>query len=131
MSLKVILTENEILKIPNDYELGGHVRQKMCEISQDFKYGRGSDKNYETHPHKKSPWVCSICGESTEEIDGKYLQGYDHIKCKLMVDKNVEYDHCVICGKQSPYTRSTHIDYRIGYVEGSGQGCFQANICEK
>lgn len=40
------------------------------------------------------------------------------------------YDKCVICGKESPYLRSTHIDVRIGYVEGAGQGCFQTNICD-
>ena len=44
--------------------------------------------------------------------------------------KNEEYDKCVICGRQSPYTIDTHIDYRVGYVEGAGQGCFLGN-CEK
>jgi hypothetical protein len=44
---------------------------------------------------------------------------------------NDEKDKCVICGKESPYTRSTHIDMRIGYVEGGGQGCFQPNKCDK
>lgn len=47
------------------------------------------------------------------------------------LSKMVEYDHCVICGKQSPYTKDTHIDYRIGYVEGGGQGCFQPTQCDK
>jgi hypothetical protein len=46
-------------------------------------------------------------------------------------DLDVEYDTCVLCGKQSPYTRSTHIDFRIGYVEGAGQGCFQPKTCER
>lgn len=32
-------------------------------------------------------------------------------------------EHCVICGKETPYLISTHIDYRIGYVEGVGQLC--------
>lgn len=41
------------------------------------------------------------------------------------------FDHCVICGKETPYLRSTHIDYRIGYVEGSGQGCYQPNVCDR
>lgn len=40
-------------------------------------------------------------------------------------------DVCVICGKETPYLRSVHIDYRIGYVEGSGQGCYQPNICDR
>ena len=40
------------------------------------------------------------------------------------------YDECVICGKKSPYTIDTHIDYRVGFIEGAGQGCFLGN-CEK
>jgi hypothetical protein len=41
------------------------------------------------------------------------------------------YDKCVICGKETPYLRSTHIDLRVGYVEGGGQGCYQPNECNK
>jgi hypothetical protein len=48
-----------------------------------------------------------------------------------LYESDVEYDHCVICGKQSPYTRNTHIDERIGYIEGGGQGCFSPNKCDK
>jgi hypothetical protein len=32
-------------------------------------------------------------------------------------------DYCVICGKETLYDVETHIDYRIGYVEGAGQLC--------
>ena len=32
-------------------------------------------------------------------------------------------DKCVICGAETPYEFETHIDYRIGYVEGVGQTC--------
>jgi hypothetical protein len=39
------------------------------------------------------------------------------------------YDNCVVCGKQSPYTSGTHIDYRVGYVEGGGQGCYEPEVC--
>lgn len=42
-----------------------------------------------------------------------------------------DFDKCVLCSKLSPYFKTTHIDHRIGYVEGSGQGCFQPNICNK
>lgn len=41
------------------------------------------------------------------------------------------YDKCVICGKKSPYKISTHIDQRIGYIEGVGQTCFSPKECEK
>lgn len=47
-----------------------------------------------------------------------------------IMEREVEYDHCVICGRQSPYTRNTPIDERIGYVEGGGQTCFNHPECE-
>ena len=30
---------------------------------------------------------------------------------------------CVTCKKETTYYREDHIDYRIGYIEGSGQLC--------
>ena len=41
------------------------------------------------------------------------------------------YDKCVICGKESPYKVSTHIDMRLGYIQGAGQGCFTPRECKK
>jgi hypothetical protein len=32
-------------------------------------------------------------------------------------------DKCVTCSKDSLYDKETHIDFRIGYIEGSGQLC--------
>jgi len=32
-------------------------------------------------------------------------------------------DTCIICGVETPYTADTHIDIRIGYIEGAGQLC--------
>jgi hypothetical protein len=32
-------------------------------------------------------------------------------------------DLCIMCGKETAYEFETHIDYRIGYVEGAGQLC--------
>jgi hypothetical protein len=40
-------------------------------------------------------------------------------------------EKCVICGKDTPYRFNDHIDIRLGYVEGSGQGCYQPTVCEK
>ena len=47
------------------------------------------------------------------------------------IKDDTQFDNCVICGKQTPYTTQTHIDFRIGYVEGSGQGCFTPIQCNK
>lgn len=32
-------------------------------------------------------------------------------------------DHCVMCGVETPYDFETHVDVRIGYLEGVGQLC--------
>jgi hypothetical protein len=59
-------------------------------------------------------------------VEYDYLVGHDHLSCVLEQDnesKQNEYDKCVICGKETPYLRSTHIDMRYFYVEGSGQTC--------
>lgn len=32
-------------------------------------------------------------------------------------------DNCVICGVETPYDRSTHVNMRVGYIEGAGQLC--------
>ncbi len=38
-------------------------------------------------------------------------------------DSNEIYETCVLCGKKTDVKITTHIDYRYGYVEGSGQCC--------
>lgn len=32
-------------------------------------------------------------------------------------------DKCIICGEETAYDESTHIDMRYNYVEGAGQLC--------
>ncbi len=32
-------------------------------------------------------------------------------------------DHCMICKVETAYDENTHIDMRIGYIEGFGQLC--------
>lgn len=32
-------------------------------------------------------------------------------------------EQCIICGTETQYEVTTHIDYRYGYVEGAGQCC--------
>jgi hypothetical protein len=47
------------------------------------------------------------------------------------INRPDDYDTCVICGKKSPYLKTTDINYRNGYVEGGGQGCFHPENCDK
>lgn len=32
-------------------------------------------------------------------------------------------DKCILCGTETQYDQSTHIDMRAGYIEGAGQLC--------
>lgn len=32
-------------------------------------------------------------------------------------------DNCILCGVETPYDDITHIDLRVGYIEGFGQLC--------
>ena len=70
------------------------------------------------------PFICKYCGKDTSEIEYDYLSGYDHLACTLETEiKNSEFDCCVVCGEETPYRRTMHVDMRIGYVEGAGQLC--------
>jgi hypothetical protein len=32
-------------------------------------------------------------------------------------------DKCILCGVETPYDYETHVDLRMGYIEGVGQLC--------
>jgi hypothetical protein len=73
-----------------------------------------------------SIWTCQYCGKDTSNVEYDYLHGYNHLGCALEAESKMsadEFDHCVLCGVETPYKRSTHIDMRIGYIEGAGQLC--------
>jgi hypothetical protein len=140
MSINVILTEKEVLDTPNDAILGRLVRNKFWQARRDQEGPQYDDEHFGLTIGEDGlvksinrPFTCSICGGDTSEIDYDYLVGYDHLGCVLKEEevRPDAFDKCVICGKETPYLRSTHIDLREGYVEGGGQGCFQSNICGK
>ena len=140
MSIKVTQTEKEILDTPNDAMLGELTRNKYWQARRDHEGPQYDDEHFAMvigdDGLVKSiirPYRCSICGGDTSEIEYDYLVGYDHLGCVLKEEtkKPDNFDKCVICGKETPYLRSTHIDLREGYVEGGGQGCYQPNICDK
>lgn len=39
------------------------------------------------------------------------------------IKNDTQFDNCVLCGKETQYKTTTHIDMRSGYVEGVGQLC--------
>lgn len=34
-------------------------------------------------------------------------------------------DKCILCGVETAYEETVHIDMRVGYIEGAGQLCSQ------
>jgi hypothetical protein len=129
--MEVKVTKDEIFSHPNDYELGKLVRNRYWELYQN-EINSNSDEHVglvigEDGLVKKilraeeMNQTCSICGESTFRVSSEHLDGTDHLECVLR--QNNEYDRCVICGRETSYKRGTHIDMRIGYVEGAGQTC--------
>ena len=135
MSITVTLTEKEILGTPNDYSLGELVRNKYWQERRNMEGPPIDDEQFFlkigddglVKSISKSPWVCAICGQSTSNVEYDYLVGYDHLACVLEDKNSDEKDKCVICGKETIYPKNTHIDMRVGYVEGAGQLCFECN----
>jgi len=69
---------------------------------------------------------CQYCGQDTYNVDIDYLVGVDHLSCALEAElktKENKYDHCILCGVETIYEKSTHVDMRLGYIEGAGQLC--------
>tara|TARA_Y100000310_G_C20186800_1_gene580674 strand:+ start:334 stop:522 length:189 start_codon:yes stop_codon:yes gene_type:complete len=42
-----------------------------------------------------------------------------------------EYDVCVMCGEETRFKKTDHIDFRYGYIEGAGQLCFKCSQIRK
>lgn len=138
MSITITLTEKEILETPNDFSLGELARNKYWQERRNMEGPPIDNEHFFLNIGKDgsvksigNPWVCSVCGENTDKVDYDYLVGWDHLSCRLKSEMIDQKDKCVICGKETPYSINTHIDMRIGYVEGGGQGCYQPNICNK
>ncbi len=43
----------------------------------------------------------------------------------------IEYEDCVVCGDKTNVKVDTHIDFRHGYIEGSGQLCSRCHYTKK
>ena len=112
MEITFVISEKEIMDNPNDFELGEYVRKKFWDIRNTIDKGNSNNLyviNYMTEAIKTVELV---------DISETY------------VTKN-GFDKCILCGKESPYKFSTHIDKRLGYVSGVGQTCFSPSECEK
>jgi len=110
MSIVIKLTEQEILNLPNDAELGEFARQRYWNEKEQKELRDYDDEKF------------IIIADEDGLVKGIHLP-----KQNSYVEDG--YDKCVVCGKVSPYKTTTHIALRVGYVEGAGQGCFQPNSC--
>lgn len=97
MSIQVIVTEKEILDTPNYLELGRLVNNRYWQERRDSEGPRFDDEHFGM------------------TIDENGLVTY--------IIRPDDHEECVLCGKKTPYVKSTHVDYRKGYVEGAGQLC--------
>jgi hypothetical protein len=99
------------------------------KLDPDFMYNWIREKSGKTTKMENKQitmWTCQFCGKDTSNVDYDYLNGYDHLSCALEAENKTkanEFDHCVLCGVETAYKRSTHIDMRHGYIEGAGQLC--------
>jgi hypothetical protein len=102
--MNIVITEDEIKKTPNYYELGKLVSQKYW--------------SYINNKESILPAVNIMdYGIKESTINSKYVT-------------DDGFDMCVICGKKTPYHYSDNIQNRFGYVEGVGQGCYKPEICK-
>ncbi len=81
---------------------------------------------------ENSLFTCQYCGKDTSEAEYDYLVGVDHLSCALEAEKAAKqegqnpfdrYEDCIMCGKKTTVSKTTHIDFRDGYIEGAGQLC--------
>ena len=97
------------------------------QSDSDFMYNWIREKSGKTTKMENkqiSMWTCQFCGKDTSNVEYDYLNGYDHLSCALNAEiKTDKFDHCIVCGVETAYKRSTHIDMRHGYIEGAGQLC--------
>ena len=99
------------------------------KLDPDFMYNWIREKSGKTTKMENkqiSMWTCQFCGKDTSNVEYDYLNGYDHLTCALEADNKAranEFEHCILCGVETSVKIGTHVDMRIGYIEGAGQLC--------
>ena len=85
--MEIKITNLEILERPNDLELGKYVREKYWNESNN------RFKNYDEHVKLVTDDYGHVVGIEERSDD--------------------EYESCVICGRQTSYTKNTHVPREI------------------
>jgi len=104
MSIKITFTEEEILSTSNYYEMGKKVHDRFWQAKRDLEGPQIDDEHV---------------GLTINE-DGLVTA----------IHRPDDYDTCIVCGKITPYLKSTNINLRYGYIEGAGQACPHPDNCD-
>jgi hypothetical protein len=84
--------------------------KKLGEYQTSVKYKiKNILKKKCKHHFESDGGACIKCGKTVADL--------------LSETQKIEMDTCVICGKETIYPKSTHIDNRMHYAEGAGQLC--------
>jgi hypothetical protein len=70
----ITIPKHYVTSYPNDFELGGKIRQY-------FNENYGSQKI-----DSMSQWVCEYCGGDTSNVDTDYLVNTNHLECVLKMN---------------------------------------------
>jgi hypothetical protein len=103
MSIKITVTEEEVLGTPNYYEMGKKVHDRFWQAKRDQEGPQIDDEHF---------------GFTINE-EGLVTS----------INRPDDYDTCIVCGKITPYLKSTNINLRYGYIEGAGQTCPNPENC--
>jgi hypothetical protein len=122
MKINVFVSEDEIQSNPNLHDLGKLVFERYLDTKKRL--------NIDEMTIKVATTTCPNCNRDLSNLSENDLDGCGDPNCGKILSEE-EYDLCVICHKKSPYLKSTHIDKRIGYVEGVGQTCFIGKYCKE
>ena len=79
---------------------------------------------------KKLEWWFDIYIAYFLYSDRKKHLYYDYINKKYNFMQNTDdlYEECIMCHGKTETLKTTHIDFRYGYVEGAGQLCRECYI---
>lgn len=61
--------------------------------------------------------------ESPDNGKTVFRRKIGEIERELISKKDEKHETCVLCGKITNVLKTTHVDFRHGYIDGAGQTC--------
>ncbi len=62
-----------------------------------------------------------------QDMGGSYE---NKVGTQLELFPNDIYEDCILCGEKTTTLKTTHVDFRTGYIEGAGQLCRECYLGE-